>query len=76
MPAPAPTTRLESFVPEAGSVLTMGSEELGTIGRSRIFVEVRQVRDSKGNSASGVAVLVNESPTRLNTPCKWDGHNR
>lgn len=65
MPAPAPTTRLESFVPEAGSVMTLGFEELGTIGRNRIFVEVRQVRDSKGNSASGVAVLVSESPTRI-----------
>jgi hypothetical protein len=65
MPAPSPSTRLESFVPEAGAVMTLGFEELGTIGRGRIFVEVRQVRDSKGNSASGVAVVVSESGTRL-----------
>ena len=65
MPAPSPATRLESFVPEPGSVMTLGFEELGVFGRNRITVEVRHVRDSKGNSASGVAVLVNESPTRL-----------
>ena len=65
MPAPSPATRLESFVPEPGSVMTLGFEELGTFGRNRIGVEVRHGSDSKGNSASGVAVLVNESPTRL-----------
>ncbi len=65
MPSPSPTTRLESFVPEPGSLMTLGFEELGTIGRSRIFVEVRLVRDSKGNSASGVAVLVSENQTRI-----------
>ena len=64
-PAAPPGTRLESFVPEGGSVATLGYEELGTLGRNRISVEVRQVRDGKGNSASGVAVLVSEGPARL-----------
>ncbi len=64
-PAPLPATRLEGFRAEAGSIVTIGHEALGGIGRSRVIVEVRDMRDSKGNSAGGVSINLTESPTRI-----------
>ena len=63
-PAPLPATKLEGFRPEAGSILTAGFEGLGAIGRSRVFVEVRDLRDSKGNTAGGVTINLIEGPSR------------
>ena len=63
-PAPLPATRLEGFQPEAGSVVTMGFDDLGAAGRGRISMDVREVRDAGGHSASGVAVFVTENPER------------
>lgn len=56
--APMPATRLESFQAEAGSVVTLGLEDLGTVARSRISVDVRDLRDSRGNSAGGLTVFL------------------
>lgn len=59
--APMPTTRLESFQPEAGSVATLGLEDLGTAARNRLSVDVRDLRDSRGNGAGGLTVFVHDT---------------
>lgn len=63
-PAPLPATKLEAFQPETGSIVTVGHELLGAIARGRVFVEVRDVRDSKGNMAGGATLHLIESQTR------------
>jgi hypothetical protein len=65
-PAPLPSTLLEGFQPEAGTVVTLGFEELGMVARSSgtIYLDVRVVRDEKGNSASGVGLLISEGSDR------------
>lgn len=64
-PAPAPSTKLEGFQPDAGAVVTLGYEELGTIARGRVSMDVRDLRDTKGNTAAGVTVFVTETSSRL-----------
>lgn len=59
-PAPVPATKLENFRPELGAIVTVGFEGLGGIGRSRLMVEVRDMRDSRGNTAGGVSITVVE----------------
>lgn len=56
--APIPATRLESFVPEGGSVVTLGHEDLGTVARNRVSVDVRDLRDSRGTTAGGLTVFL------------------
>ena len=63
-PALQPTTKLELFQPEGGSIVTMGYEVLGAIARGRVFVEVRDVRDTRGNMAGGASLHIVESGTR------------
>jgi hypothetical protein len=63
-PASQPMTRLETFQPEAGAILTAGHEILGAIARGRVFVDVRDVRDTRGNMAGGVSLHIIESQTR------------
>jgi hypothetical protein len=53
-PPPPPATLLERFKPANGSVLTIGSEDLGEV--AGISVDVRELRDSSGNLARGVIV--------------------
>lgn len=62
--APMPATRLESFQPEAGSIVTLGHEELGAVNRNRVLVDVRDLRDSRGSSAGGLTVFLVESSAR------------
>ena len=57
-----PATRLEGFGSTPGSVLTIGFDRLG--GIEGVFVEVRDMRDEHGGSASGVVVTVAEEGGR------------
>lgn len=63
-PVPQPLTRLEGFQPQSGSIMTVGHEILGAIGRGRVVVEVRDVRDTRGNMTGGVGLHISESPLR------------
>ncbi len=63
-PAPLPATKLELFQPEAGAIVTIGHELLGVIARGRVFVDVRDMRDTKGNMAGGASLSISESATR------------
>jgi len=57
-----PATRLEGFAGSPGSVVTIGYDRLG--GIEGVFVEVRDVHDSRGASAAGVVVTVTEEESR------------
>lgn len=59
---PPPATKLEGFKPAAGSVLTIGYDELGNVGG--ISVDVREMRDTKGASVKGLVVDVAEGEYR------------
>src|SRR5262249_3455824 len=55
-PPPPPATLLERFKPANGSVLTIGSEDLGEV--AGISVDVRELRESSGKHARGVIVEI------------------
>jgi hypothetical protein len=57
-----PATQLEAFKPTAGSVLTFGYDELGTV--RGVSVDVREMRDARGPGARGLVVGVKESQYR------------
>lgn len=61
-PNPPPATKLEGFKLAAGSVLTIGYDDLGRVGG--ISVDVREMRDSKGTSVRGLLVDVTEGEYR------------
>ena len=56
--APVAATRLEGFQPAADSRVTLGHEDLGTVARNRVSVDVRDLRDSRGNSAGGLTMFL------------------
>lgn len=63
-----PATKLEGFKPTAGSVVTLGYDELGRIGpgfstSGLVVVEVRQLQ-AGGDSVRGMTVTVTESQYR------------
>lgn len=63
-----PATKLEGFKPAAGSVVTLGYDEIGRIGpgfamSGLVVVEVRQLQ-SEGDSVQGMTVTVTESQYR------------
>lgn len=60
-PASPPPTRLESFKPSAGSLVTLAYDDLGDINFGRVRVDVREMRDSKGGVVRGVLVRVSDS---------------
>jgi hypothetical protein len=60
--ATTPPTRLEGFAPTAGSLVTLGFEDLG--GLPGIAVDVRELHDAKRGSARGLIVEVTETPFR------------
>ncbi len=62
--APQPATRLEAVQAEVGAIMTVGHELLGTVAKGRVFLDVRDVRDSKGNTAGGATLHLIESQTR------------
>lgn len=59
---PTPATKMESFKPAAGSVMTLGYDELGRIGQ--ISVDVREMHNSAGDRVRGLVVDVRESQYR------------
>ena len=57
-----PATKLEGFKPAAGSVVTLGYDDLG--GAAGVRVEVREMRDAKG-SARGLLVQIAEGQVQV-----------
>ncbi len=61
-PAPPPATRLEGFRPDAGTIVTFGYNELGSV--SGVSVEVREARATRGAAVRGLVVEVTQSEGR------------
>jgi len=61
-PTLSPATKLEAFKPSAGSVVTLGFTQLGSV--SGVAVQTRELRDSKGSLVRGVLVEVTQSQYR------------
>lgn len=60
-----PATRLEAFLPVPGAVVTIGFDPLrGLQSVPGVNVEVREVRDDRGNGARGLVVRVLEGEDR------------
>ena len=59
---PVPATKLEAFRPAAGTVVTFGYNDLGTV--NGVAVDVRELRDTKGNDVRGVVAQVTQSEYR------------
>jgi hypothetical protein len=59
---PPPATKVEAFKPAAGTLVTFGYNELGSV--SGVSVDARELRDTKGNLVRGVAVEVTQSQYR------------
>lgn len=57
-----PATKIEGFKPAAGSVLTLGYDELGHV--SGVSVDVREMRDSKTPGVRGLVVEIYENQYR------------
>ena len=62
VPPSPPATKIEAFKPAAGSVLTLGYDELGSVGG--VSVDVREMRATKGASVRGLVVEVDENQYR------------
>jgi len=62
-PPPPPATKVEAFRPAAGSIMTFGYNELGSISYN-ISVDARELSDARGAAVRGVAVAVIESQYR------------
>ncbi len=61
-PALPPATKLEGFDPAAGTVVTVGYDDLGSV--KGVSVDVREVRESRGETVRGLVVQVSESQYR------------
>lgn len=59
---PPPATKLEAFKPAAGTLVTVGYDELGQV--SGISVDVRELRAERAGAVRGVVVQVRESQYR------------
>ncbi len=59
---PPPATKIEGFKPAAGSVLTIGYDDLGIV--SGISVDVREMKDQRNIPVRGLLVEVRESQYR------------
>jgi hypothetical protein len=57
-----PATRLEAFKPAAGTLVTFGYNELGSVGD--VSVDAREIRGAQGTSVRGVVVEVTQSQYR------------
>lgn len=62
VPATPAPTKLEAFRPAAGSVLTVGYNELGSV--NALSIDAKELRDSKSGVARGLVVQVRESQYR------------
>src|SRR3954469_11435712 len=63
---PAPATKVESFRPAAGTLVTIGYNELGTIGYN-VSVDARELSDVRGAKVRGVVVTVIQGQYRTET---------
>jgi hypothetical protein len=63
---PPPATKVEAFRPAAGSLVTLGYNDLGTISYS-IAVDARELTDARGTRVRGVVVTVLENQYRNET---------
>jgi hypothetical protein len=54
---------MEAFNPAAGSVVTLGFEDLGDV--KGISVNVRELRDTRGGHVRGLVVAIADDKTRL-----------
>lgn len=64
-PALPPATKLEGFQPAAGSVVTFGFDELGTVTfGGGVSVDARELRDARGGAARGLVVAVTQDQFR------------
>lgn len=63
---PAPATKLEGFKPAAGTVATLGYDDLGRVGgfSGNVSVDVREMRAAEGAGVRGLVVEVTESEYR------------
>ena len=61
-PAPPPATKIEGFKPAAGSVFTLGYDDLGSV--SGVSVDVREMRDQKNTPVRGLLVEITEGQYR------------
>jgi hypothetical protein len=59
---PPPATKIEAFKPAAGTVVTFGYNNLGSV--SGVSVDAREIRDTKGSLVRGVVVEVSQSQYR------------
>jgi hypothetical protein len=63
-----PATKLEAFTSSAGSVVTLGYDDLGSVtalaGEGRVAVDVREMRDARGTVVRGLVVDVTQSKDR------------
>ncbi len=62
-PPPPPATKVEAFRPAAGSIYTLGYNELGNISYM-IEVDARELTDVRGAKVRGVRVEVTETQYR------------
>ncbi len=62
-PSSPPPTKLEGFQPAAGSVVTFGYDNLRS-GVYGVSVDVREVKDSKGNDVKGLLVEIKQNEYR------------
>ena len=67
-PPPPPATKLEAFTPKAGSLVTLGYDELGAIAKfaasGSVSVDVRELSADVGDAVRGLVVTVRESQYR------------
>lgn len=59
---PSPATRLEAFRPDAGTLVTVGYDELGRV--NGVSVDVREMRAAGGGTVRGLVVEVTEGQYR------------
>jgi hypothetical protein len=57
-PPPPPATLMEAFNPAAGSVVTLGFDDLGDV--KGIDVNVRELRDARGGHVRGLVVAIGD----------------
>ena len=55
-----PATALEGFRQPIDGMLTLGFDDLGEV--DGVFVDVREIRDSRGNRARGIVVEIGSAP--------------
>jgi hypothetical protein len=60
---PPPATKVEAFRPSAGTIVTLGYNDLGTIG-FQVVVDARELSEPRGVKVRGVSVAVIESQYR------------